>query len=108
MKSNLTSTIINPNGDICFTFWYFMDRYDIGPLSVYTESENNTVMHWSQSGNDKDSWNFANITISRSIPYRIIFEGASGNGYWSHIAIDDISLQELSYSGKNGDMLITI
>ncbi|CAC5403043.1 unnamed protein product [Mytilus coruscus] len=62
MKSKLTSTIINPDGDICFTFWYHMNREEIEP-------------------------------------YRIIFEGVRGNGYFNGIALDDISLLESSCSG---------
>ncbi|VDI39129.1 Hypothetical predicted protein, partial [Mytilus galloprovincialis] len=98
IKSYLTSNIINPDGDICFTFWYYMKNYDISPLSVYTKSGNTIQMHWSQSVNNS-TWTFASITISRSEPYRIIFEGTSGFGYWSHIAVDDISLLERSCSG---------
>lgn len=81
-----------------------MNRFNVGPLNVYTESENTTYIHWSQSGNINDTWTFANVTISRSDPYRIIFEGHSGTGYFSHIALDDISLLRRSCSGKNGDM----
>ncbi|XP_052068042.1 MAM and LDL-receptor class A domain-containing protein 1-like isoform X2 [Mytilus californianus] len=98
MKSKLTSTIINPDGDICFTFWYHMNREEIGTLSVYTESRNTTQMHWSQSGKNS-TWIFANFTISKSEPYRIIFEGVRGNGYFGGIALDDISLLESSCSG---------
>ncbi|VDI26143.1 Hypothetical predicted protein [Mytilus galloprovincialis] len=72
---------------------------DSGPLRVYTESGNTTHSHWSHSGNFKDAWKYANFTISKSEPYRIIFKGDSGTGYLSHIALDDISLHERSCSG---------
>ncbi|CAC5399333.1 unnamed protein product [Mytilus coruscus] len=98
MKSKLSSTIINPDGDICFTFWYHMNREEIGTLSVYTESRNTIQMHWSQSGK-KSTWTFANFTISKSEPFRIIFEGVRGIGFWGGIGLDDISLIESSCSG---------
>ncbi|CAC5393954.1 unnamed protein product [Mytilus coruscus] len=99
MKSKLTSTIINPGGDFCFTFWYHMFGESIGTLSVYTESGNTSQMHWSQSGNKENSWKFANFTIFKSEPYKIVFEGERGDGYESDIALDDISLLERSCSG---------
>ncbi|XP_052071788.1 MAM and LDL-receptor class A domain-containing protein 1-like isoform X2 [Mytilus californianus] len=97
-KSKLTSTIINPDGDICFTFWYHMYKEYIGTLSVYTESRNTIQMHWSQS-EQKNTWTFANFTISKSEPYRIIFEVVRGNGFFGVIALDDVSLLESSCSG---------
>lgn len=104
----MTSTIINPDGDICVTFWYYIDRENVGPLSVYIESGNTTHIHWSQFGNFQHTWTYANFTISKSEPYKIIFKGFHGTGYWSHIALDDISLHERSCSGKKGDMSKTI
>ncbi|VDI29786.1 Hypothetical predicted protein, partial [Mytilus galloprovincialis] len=98
-KSELTSTIINPDGDICVTFWYNIDRENVGPLSVYIESGNTTHIHWSQFGNFQHTWKYVNFTISKSEPYRIIFKGVHGSGYWSRIALDDISLHERSCSG---------
>ncbi|XP_071133033.1 uncharacterized protein [Mytilus edulis] len=74
--------------------------YKIEPdtLRVYTESENTTQLRWSQNGSNLNQWNFASFTISISEPYRIIFEGVRGSGYWSVLAIDDISLLERSCS----------
>ncbi|CAG2190856.1 unnamed protein product [Mytilus edulis] len=99
MKSKFTSTIINPDGDICLNFWYHMYRLSPDTLRVYTESGNSTKMHWSQNGNSLNHWNLASFTISESDPYRIIFEGVRGPGYWSVIALDDISLHERPCSG---------
>ncbi|CAG2236368.1 unnamed protein product [Mytilus edulis] len=79
IKSNLTSRTIHPGGDLCFTFWYHMYGETIGTLSVYTESNNTLELHWSQSGNKVNSWQFANFDISNSETYRIIFEGVSGD-----------------------------
>ncbi|VDI67737.1 Hypothetical predicted protein [Mytilus galloprovincialis] len=73
---------------------------DIALLPGSCNKRGNTAkMHWSQSKNN-NRWTFANFTISRSEPYRIIFEGVSGNGYWSHLAFDDISLLQRSCSGS--------
>ncbi|CAC5403046.1 unnamed protein product [Mytilus coruscus] len=100
MKPKLTSTIINPGDDICFTFWYYMHGKGIGTLTVYTESRNTSQMHWSQSGNKGNSWKFANFTIFKSEPYKIVFEGDRGDFYESDIALDDILLVERSCSGS--------
>ncbi|CAC5355495.1 unnamed protein product [Mytilus coruscus] len=98
-RSKLISTTINPGSDICLTFWYHMNGENIGILNVYTESGNIIQQHWSQSGNKESKWTFAEYTISKSGPYRIIFEGVRGDGFSSYIALDDISLLESSCSG---------
>ncbi|XP_076075808.1 MAM and LDL-receptor class A domain-containing protein 1-like [Mytilus galloprovincialis] len=99
MKSKFTSIIIKPDGDICLTFWYHMYKIDPDTLRVYTESGNTTQLRWSQNETTSNHWKFANLTISESEPYRIIFEGVRANGFWSVIALDDISLLERSCSG---------
>lgn len=101
MQSKFTSNIINPDGDICLTFWYHMYVQNPDTLRVYTESGNTTQLRWSQNGSHLNQWNFASFTITKSEPYRIIFEGVRGSsGYWSVVAIDDISLLDRSCSGK--------
>ncbi|CAC5389543.1 unnamed protein product [Mytilus coruscus] len=100
MKSNLTSSTISPGGNVCFTFWYYMYEESAGTLNVYIESGNITKKHWSQSATLANSWKFANLDISKAKPYRIIFEGIRGDGYWSEIALDDILLLQRSCSDK--------
>ncbi|CAG2236369.1 unnamed protein product [Mytilus edulis] len=73
---------------------------DIGTLSVYTESNNTTQMHWSQSGNQGKSWQFASFDISKSEPFRIVFEGIRGDDVRSDISLDDILLLQRSCSGS--------
>ncbi|CAC5410020.1 unnamed protein product [Mytilus coruscus] len=85
--------------DVCFTFWYHMYGDNMGTLNVYTKSRNITRKHWSQSGNQGNSWNFANFDIASSEPYTIIFEGISGEHFESDIALDDIIVLQRSCSG---------
>lgn len=73
---------------------------DIGHLNVYTKSKKITIKQWSQDGNQRNAWTFANFTISKTEPFRIIFEGIRGDGSESDIALDDISLTDGSCSGK--------
>ncbi|CAG2190855.1 unnamed protein product [Mytilus edulis] len=68
-------------------------------LRVYIQSRNTTQLRWSQNETTSRQWKFAYLTISESEPYRIIFEGVRRNGFWSVIAIDDISLLDRSCSG---------
>lgn len=105
MTSKFTSTIINPDGDVCLTFWYHIYKSNPDTLRVYIESGNTTQLLWSQNGHNLNQWNFANLTVSNSEPYMIIFEGVRGTGYWSVIALDDISLLERSCSGKNDNQV---
>ncbi|VDI60591.1 Hypothetical predicted protein [Mytilus galloprovincialis] len=99
MQSNLTSATIRHGVDVCFTFWYHMFGKDIGRLNVYTKSKKITRRQWSQYGNQRNAWKFANFTISKTEPFRIIFEGTRGDGSESDIALDDISLIDGSCSG---------
>lgn len=108
VNSYLTSITIRPGTDICFTFWYHMYGENIGTLNVYTESGNTTEIQWSQSGNQGTSWQFAYLDISISEPYRIVFEGISGENDQSDISLDDILLLQRSCSGKKKNMSTSI
>ncbi|XP_071130569.1 uncharacterized protein [Mytilus edulis] len=92
VKSNLTNITINFVDAVCLTFWYHMYGVGMGTLNVYMESKNITKRRWSKSGNQKNLWKFANLDISNSEPYRIIFEGVHGKYDTSDIALDDIFL----------------
>ncbi|XP_076075807.1 MAM and LDL-receptor class A domain-containing protein 1-like [Mytilus galloprovincialis] len=101
-KSNLTSDTVYPNGDACFTFWYYLYGEGMGTLNVYLESEEELTTAWSISGNRNKEWWFTSFDISRSKPYRIMFEGIRGNTSKSDIALDDIIL----LPGSCGDSVL--
>ncbi|CAC5389538.1 unnamed protein product [Mytilus coruscus] len=97
--SMLISDTIYPVDDVCFTFWYHMYGVNMGTLNVYTKSRNITRKHWSRSGNQGNSWNYANFDITSSQPYTIIFEGICGEYFGSDIALDDIIVLQRSCAG---------
>lgn len=71
----------------------------MGTLNVYLDSEEILTNAWSMSGNCKKRWWYTSFDISRSKPYRIIFEGIRGNTSKSDIALDDILLLPGSCGG---------
>lgn len=71
----------------------------MGTLNVYLDSEEILTNAWSMSGNHKKRWWYTSFDISRSKPYRIIFEGIRGNTSKSDIALDDILLLPGSCGG---------
>lgn len=81
-------------------FWYHMYGSNMGSLSVdafYNGSWNNNI--WSISGDQSNSWNYAEIAVTAAAGYsdlKFRFNSTTGTGYLSDIAIDDISVVDLT------------
>ncbi|XP_052068045.1 MAM and LDL-receptor class A domain-containing protein 1-like [Mytilus californianus] len=90
--SNLTSETVYPDGDACFTFWYYMYGRDMGTLNVYFDFENVSTIAWSKSRNIAKRWLLASLNMYSSKPYKIVFEGIRGEDSKGDIALDDIAL----------------
>nr|XP_015216579.1 PREDICTED: zonadhesin-like [Lepisosteus oculatus] len=78
----------------CLDFWYRM--YGVAgtmALNVYLLENRSTVRIWSETTNHGDMWHRAGIEIKSPGPFQIILEGQRGTGYWSDIAVDDITLK---------------
>lgn len=88
-----TPTYSSPNG-ACLSFYYSMNGAQMGTLNViFKQAGKRDQRLWSKSGNQGTSWNLANILVSPSSNYSIMFEGIVGSGYQSDVAIDDVSIK---------------
>ncbi|XP_038071818.1 MAM and LDL-receptor class A domain-containing protein 1-like [Patiria miniata] len=89
-------TVVGSANGACVTFWYHMYGYNIGTLSVYTET--NGVLgsaRWSQSGYTKESkWYEASINIDPRTEFKLVFISENAVGSQGNVAIDDISLSD--------------
>ncbi|EDO28586.1 predicted protein [Nematostella vectensis] len=90
--ATLISKWLPPSELKCLTFWYSMYGHSVGAMRVYIRDDFEIKkLLWLRSGQQGMKWRKADINISSSSRYRIIFEGVRGNGYTGDIALDDIS-----------------
>ncbi|XP_072014819.1 MAM and LDL-receptor class A domain-containing protein 2-like [Amphiura filiformis] len=100
-RARLSSPVITPTSNQCFTFWYHMWGTDMGDLSVYVLSDPGGAaeytIRWSLSGQQSLSgtdWNSAQIGLAEAQPFQIFIEGIIGRSYLSDFALDDTRLEE--------------
>lgn len=96
-KARLKSPSLSPQAR-CLKFWYHMYGVGMGTLNVkvlniITSRESQV---FSKSGDQLNKWREAQITVSASNNYRIIFEGIRGNNFQSDIALDDIEVTDVA------------
>ncbi|XP_072014869.1 MAM and LDL-receptor class A domain-containing protein 1-like [Amphiura filiformis] len=103
-KARLSSPVITPTSNQCFSFWYHMWGNDTGDLSVYVMNVPGDVeytirtLRWSLSGQQSvngTDWKFAQIGLPETQHFQIYIEGVIGRSYTSDVAVDDIFLEEL-------------
>eukprot|EP00058_Branchiostoma_floridae_P025618 XP_002611108.1 hypothetical protein BRAFLDRAFT_70466 [Branchiostoma floridae] len=63
-----------------------------GTLRVSVKVGNTTTEIWSRSGNQGNQWFSVAVSIPVTGSYQVIFEGVIRSGYYSDIAIDDVSI----------------
>ncbi len=85
------SSVANPS----IEFWYHMLGSNMGTLQLEIESpyeSNNWVNIFSRSGAQGSSWNLASINLSAYAGNHVRFQftGATGAGFASDMAIDDV------------------
>ncbi len=78
------------------TFSYHMYGTDVGSLVVESSTDNGVSWTnlWSISGSQGDVWNEATLTLPVSTGIKIRFNGTTGSGWSSDIAIDNIIIDE--------------
>ncbi|XP_069034678.1 MAM domain-containing glycosylphosphatidylinositol anchor protein 1 isoform X2 [Lepisosteus oculatus] len=79
----------------CISFYYHMHGKHIGSLNVMLRGRSfggTGPPVWSLSGSQGNSWKQANVTVSPSGPFQVVFEGVRGSGFEGDIAIDDVSV----------------
>jgi len=81
----------------CLKFWYHMKGTGIGSLSVYeAHDERHTItktLLWTKTAEQGPNWLKAQVEMTTSNDFQILFEGTRGSDYNGDIAIDDIILQ---------------
>nr|XP_054757472.1 MAM and LDL-receptor class A domain-containing protein 1-like [Lytechinus pictus] len=78
----------------CVTFWYHMWGSTMGDLNVY--GKEGTALGqplWTREGSLADQWFEAQVQYAPKANYRIVFEGLTGSGQQSDMALDDIDIQ---------------
>ncbi|TKS79616.1 LDL-receptor class A domain-containing protein 2 Skeletal organic matrix MAM and [Collichthys lucidus] len=81
-----------PDGE-CLMFWYYMEGNEVGELSVYLQTTENShsAPLWSRKGDQGRHWRHGRVTLlSSNSPYQVIFEAVVGDGPRRDIAIDDL------------------
>jgi len=83
------------------TFYYHMHGSDMGSLSLDTYDGVTWINDvWTLSGEQQpsssDPWLEANVFFSNNVT-QVRFRAIHGNGYQNDMAIDDITIQEMSY-----------
>ncbi|XP_055375453.1 uncharacterized protein LOC129608148 [Condylostylus longicornis] len=90
----------------CFRFWYHMYGTTVGSLKVYVKplsididslqdniETSGSFLHWEKSYNQGNHWYEAVFLLEElQEDFQIIFEGTTGAGHLSDIAIDDVAL----------------
>lgn len=92
-----------PSRGVCYVrFWYYMSGSPyMGPLRVYVYTNDSTSqLWWSKSGSQGQKWNYVNLLLGSSRPFRVMFEGIRGDEPQSDIAIDDVSFTRECSTGK--------
>uniref|UniRef100_A0A7M5U4P5 Uncharacterized protein n=1 Tax=Clytia hemisphaerica TaxID=252671 RepID=A0A7M5U4P5_9CNID len=94
---------VNPNFKWCVDFWYHMFGDGAGALrmqtryrSAWSNSRLITSTKWTMEGNQGNEWRHAQVNITSSYDFQLIFQGEIGSGitHTSDIALDDIVVTE--------------
>ena len=96
-KARLRSEVLNMHMGGCFTFWYHMYGQTMGTLNLYMDTSvgiatNSIQRIWYRSGNQKNQWQNAAVSVQSSKNFRLVFEGVTGASFTSDIAIDDVRM----------------
>lgn len=86
------------SGDICIRMDYHMFGVNTGQLFVSTNVQN----VWSSTGNQGNAWRQANIEARINTGDTIRFTAIRGNGIYSDIAMDRLSITAGSCTTNTG------
>lgn len=113
---NMQTDLLSPWIDIsglsapAASFWYHMFGTDMGTLHVdITDGSSWTNDIWTLSGEQGDEWYDTYIDISSfSDSVQIRFRGVTGTGFYSDIAIDDFSIDEMPTCPHPSNLISTL
>ncbi|GFN85250.1 MAM and LDL-receptor class a domain-containing protein 2-like [Plakobranchus ocellatus] len=91
----LLSPMLSPTDSTgyCLTFWYHMFGSDMGSLTLAATIPYNRypTTLWYLRGTQRNAWVQQHVKINMTTQYTLSFKATLGPGYYSDIAIDDIS-----------------
>ncbi|KAI8780792.1 MAM and LDL-receptor class A domain-containing protein 2, partial [Biomphalaria glabrata] len=96
-KARLQTQLFDSTSGSCLYFWISMFGETMGTLNVYQQDEgvpdSAATLIWTKSGQQGPNWQLGQVTLANPRRFYIIFEGVVGNGIYSDLAIDDISMK---------------
>ncbi|XP_066300036.1 MAM and LDL-receptor class A domain-containing protein 1-like [Branchiostoma lanceolatum] len=95
--ARLLSPAVTPGGTRagqCVEFWYHMYGNSVGTLNVYSRINGVDTSVWSKGSDQGNQWNLAQIGLTTSSVYQVVFEGITGTSFRGDIAIDDVQISD--------------
>ncbi|KAJ0058726.1 hypothetical protein NL108_000437, partial [Boleophthalmus pectinirostris] len=100
--ARLISSECSNSGAQCLQFWYHMyGSADTMGLHVYVVEGTTGRLVWRQRNDQGNMWHLAQVDLTTTGPFQIIFEGRRGSNDQSDVALDDVSLYYGPCSGLN-------
>ncbi|VDI15470.1 Hypothetical predicted protein, partial [Mytilus galloprovincialis] len=107
------STVLNPDTEICLSFYYHMYGDSMGTLEVILETPGFNQTIFNQSYDQGNQWYFQQLYIQPRNYLQIVFNAIDGNGFQGDIALDHIMLflgecGNYTLSNDNNELMASI